>query len=445
LLVSWQIPGQDPRQIGATFGNGIHVQGPAGRYQWMAPARPRSLGGDHTLCINRPWAHDRERMFCEVPWRAFQYAARMTSTRSARHHRLYRISAWCLPLLLAACATGPRVPRIPPSQVRAGIERRLPVDAPDRAGWAADIQTAFSTQRIDANPENICAVLAVIAQESGYHADPAVPDLPRIAREEIDRRATAHHIHGLLVDAALEIHSPDGRSYADRLRHARTERELSGIYEDLIASVPLGKLLFGDLNPVETGGPMQVNIAFAEANAGDYPYPIAGSIRDEVFTRRGGLYFGIMRLLDYRTPYARKVYRFADYNAGRYASRNAAFQNAVSIASGIPLARDGDLLTPDAPLDRPGETERALRTMAADVGMDARAIRKALQRGDRLDFDDTALYARIHALADACAGKPLPRAMIPSIRLESPKITRKLTTAWFAKRVDARYQRCMRQ
>jgi len=48
-------------------------------------------------------------------------------------------------------------------------------------------------------------------------------------------------------------------------------------------------------------------------------------------------------------------------------------------------------------------------------------------------------------LADARAGKPLPRAMVPSIQLDSPKITRKLTTAWFATRVDDRYQRCMRQ
>jgi len=83
--------------------------------------------------------------------------------------------------------------------------------------------------------------------------------------------------------------------------------------------------------------------------------------------------------------------------------------------------------------------------MANDLGMNARTIRKALQRSDRLDFDDTPLYARIYALADARAGKPLPRAMVPSIRLDSPKITRKLTTAWFATRVDARYQRCMRQ
>jgi hypothetical protein len=207
----------------------------------------------------------------------------------------------------------------------------------------------------------------------------------------------------------------------------------------------LGKRLFADFNPVETGGPMQVNITFAEENAGDYPYPIASSVRDEVFTRRGGLYFGIMRLLDYQTPYTRKVYRFADYNAGRYSSRNAAFQNATSIVTGTPLARDGDLLAPHAPMNRPGETERAVRAMANDLDMDARTIRKALQRSDRLDFDDTPLYARIYALADARAGKTLSRAMIPSIRLDSPKITRKLTTSWFATRVDARYRRCMRQ
>lgn len=37
------------------------------------------------------------------------------------------------------------------------------------------------------------------------------------------------------------------------------------------------------------------------------------------------------------------------------------------------------------------------------------------------------------------------RAMVPSIQLDSPKITRKLTTAWFDTRVDDRYQRCTRQ
>ena len=313
----------------------------------------------------------------------------------------------------------------------------------DRTGWAADIQTAFAAQRIEPNSENICAVLAVAEQESGYQADPTVDGLPKIARGEIDRRAASKHIPKFLVDAALSLKSSDGRSYAQRLRAARTERQLSELYEDMIGRVPLGKRLFADMNPVQTAGPMQVSIAFAESHASGYPYPIDGSIREEAFTRRGGLYFGIAHLLGYRTPYTRKLHRFADYNAGWYASRNAAFQNAISLASGIPLALDGDLLRPGAPLDSPGKTESAVRTLSRQLGLDERAIRNALERGNRLDFDDTDLYARVFALAESHERRPLPRAIIPGIKLESPKITRELTTAWFATRVDERYQRCM--
>ena len=37
----------------------------------------------------------------------------------------------------------------------------------------------------------------------------------------------------------------------------------------------------------------------------------------------------------------------------------------------------------------------------------------------------------------------MPQQVMPQIRLVSPKITRKLTTEWFAKRVDGRYQTCL--
>jgi len=346
-------------------------------------------------------------------------------------------------LLLAGCATAPSTPSRPASDVRNEIVQRMPSRVADREGWATDIQAAFAAQGIEPSLENVCAVLAVTEQESGYVANPTVANLPMIARGEIDRRATELHAPKFLVDAALAIRSPTGESYSARLKQVRTERDLSAIYEDLIGSVPLGQRMFANYNPVQTGGPMQVGIPFAESKAAGYPYPVEGTIRDEVFTRRGGMYFGIAHLLGYQTPYTRKVHRFADYNAGWYASRNAAFQNAVAIASGTELALDGDVLDPGASLDEPGQTERAVRKLAGELGMDERAIRKALERGDRLDFDDTELHDRVFALAEARARKPLPRAMIPGIKLESPKITRELTTAWFATRVDERYQRCL--
>lgn len=348
--------------------------------------------------------------------------------------------------LLVGCSSMPSAPAGPVADVaRADIARRIPTRVDDRAGWAADIQTALAAQQLPANPENICAVLAVIEQESGYRANPEVPDLPRIARGEIDRRAAALHVPKLLVDTGLKMKASDGRSYGERLARVRSERDLSELYEEIIGRVPMGQRLFAGKNPVQTGGAMQVSIAFAQANAQDYPYPVTRSIRDEVFTRRGGVYFGTAHLLGYQTPYTQKVHRFADYNAGRYASRNAAFQAAVARLTGAPLALDGDLLVPDAPIDKPGQTERAVRSLAPQLGLDERAIRRALAQSDRLEFSDSPLHSQVFALADARAGTTLPRAVIPGIRLDSPKITRELTTEWFANRVDARYRQCLQR
>lgn len=41
------------------------------------------------------------------------------------------------------------------------------------------------------------------------------------------------------------------------------------------------------------------------------------------------------------------------------------------------------------------------------------------------------------------AGRRVPRAVVPTITLKSPKFTRKLTSEWFARRVDERYRRCL--
>lgn len=348
-------------------------------------------------------------------------------------------------LLLAACGTqrAQQGPELTPGQIRAQIVRLMPAQTPDREGWAADIQTAFTAQELEPTTENLCSVLAVTEQESTFQVDPPVPGMAKIARGEIDRRAARLHIPQVLIRRALQIRSPNGKTYAARLDAARTEKDLSGIFDDFIGMVPMGQTLFGSLNPVHTGGPMQVSIAFAEKQAKGYPYPVDGTIRREVFSRRGGMYFGIAHLLGYPADYPQSLYRFADFNAGWYASRNAAFQSAVSRATGIKLALDGDLIRYDS--TSPGATELAIRSLGKRLDMSHSAIFSQLKQGDTLDFQKTEVYERVFELAEQAAGKPLPRAILPGIALQSPKITRDLTTAWFAERVDDRRERCVQR
>lgn len=351
-------------------------------------------------------------------------------------------------LLLAGCAERSVVegPLRRPEDVRAEIVQRLPARTADRAGWATDFYAAFSALGIAPSPDNLCAAIAIAEQESGLQADPAVPRLGELAWAEIDRRAAQHGVPPMLVHAALHLSSPNGKTYSERIDAAHTEKDLSDTFEAFIGEVPLGRTLFAGMNPVRTGGPMQVSVAFAEHVVKDkgYPYPMAGTVRDEVFTRRGGVYFGVAHLLGYDAPYDRMLYRFADFNAGHYASRNAAFQNAVSVVSGIPLALDGDLVQPGSERSHVGATELAVRALAPRLQMNEREIRSALERGEQAsDFERSDLYERVFALAEQIEGRPLPRAMLPRITLESPKITRKLSTEWFAKRVDERFRQCL--
>jgi Protein of unknown function (DUF1615). len=127
------------------------------------------------------------------------------------------------------------------------VRQKMPASVKDRDAWAQDIATTFSSQKLAPTLENICSVLAVAQQESNYQADPAVPGLNKIAWKEIDKRAQRMHIPLLLVHTALKIPSPNGKSYSERLDNARTEKELSAIFDDFINMVPMGQQLFGFL------------------------------------------------------------------------------------------------------------------------------------------------------------------------------------------------------
>ncbi len=347
---------------------------------------------------------------------------------------------------IAGCAAGPPTATLSPTDARAIIDASLPRGLSDRNGWLNDIYAGFTVLTVQPTHENVCAVVAVIEQESGFQVDPVIPGLGAIARREIDSRAEHAHVPLMIVHGVLGLKSSDGRTYSERIDRAKTEKDLSDTYEDFIASVPMGRTLFDDKNPIRTRGPMQVNVVFANefAAAAPYPYPVKRSIPDEVFTRRGSIYFGIAHLLDYRAPYDGYIFRFADYNAGQYASRNAAFQHAVSVASGIPLDGDGALLPRVEDANTPGATELAVRTLGARIALSNAAIRAGLQQGKFKSFEQSTLYLRVFELAEQAAGTPMPRALLPAIKLQGPKIKRHLTTEWYAQRVEQRFKSCLK-
>ena len=345
--------------------------------------------------------------------------------------------------------TAPAAPASPytvyPSEaaVRAALQNALlPASVRDKAGWAQDIAGAFTGLRLPYRTDLLCAAMAVIEQESTWQADPVVPGLGDMVWKKI-----ADKTGGLAPVAALKVvflkPSATGETYTSRINRLRTEKEMNTLFEDMVADARQLGLPVNMKNPIRTGGPMQVSVDFAEehARAKGYPYPRKGSWRDEVFTRRGGLYFGIANLLDFPADYPDMRYRFADFNAGRYSSRNAAFQAAVSRLSGMKLSLDGDLLIyrDGAPSSSASSTQLALERLEGRLGISRADMARDLRLEKTAVFSQSALYQKVFALV----GQHAARAVMPQIQLEGPKIVRKLTTEWFADRVNGRYKTCL--
>src|SRR6476646_7665169 len=141
---------------------------------------------------------------------------------------------------LAGCAgvegptSAPGYRPISAAEGRALVTRLLPDGVKDRAGWATDIYAAFAALDLPPTPENLCAAIAVVGQESGFQVDPVVPGLAGIARKEIDKRRESAGIPRFALDAALALPSANGKSYGERLDAATTEQQLSNVYEDFI-------------------------------------------------------------------------------------------------------------------------------------------------------------------------------------------------------------------
>lgn len=336
----------------------------------------------------------------------------------------------------------------------------------DAQGWALDLHDVLQQHDFPQSKENICAAVAVIDQESGFVADPPVPGLGKLSEQALRDKFNKVPIGGSIALRWLENTPTPEASFMARIRNAKTERDLDLAYRslvdyagkttslDMVLRLGLLNKLIEERNEIDTAGSMQVSVKFALSEARKRRWlpmtldDIYG-VRDHLYTRQGGIYYGVKQLLGYDTGYSQKIFRFADFNAGRYASRNAAFQKVVARLSGQSLAFDGDLLSygkDGQPLSAVTATEKAIRVANTKhkLGLDDQSIRADLLKEKDVGFTSTRSFISLRDRFAATTKTPAAFASVPDIVLNSPKLSRGFTTRRFAESVDRRYQACMK-
>lgn len=335
----------------------------------------------------------------------------------------------------------------------------------DANGWAIDLHDVLDAHDLAASKENICAAIAIIDQESSFEADPQVPGLGKLSEAALRKKLFKIPVGGALALAWLEKNPTAEESFMARIRNAKTERDLDLAYRSLVefgarssnldAVFRLGLLnqLIENKNEIDTAGSMQVSVNFAleEAKIQKWlPMTLDDvyAVRDQLYTRRGGMFYGVKQLMGYDTGYAQKIFRFADFNAGRYAARNAAFQKLLSEMSGETLAADGDLLSygkDGKAQSRVTASEQAVQkaSLKHKLGLDDKQIRADLVREKQLGFTGTRTFIALRQRYQSVRGKRAAFAVLPEIELKSEKLSRIYSTRRFAESVNKRYQACV--
>ncbi len=387
-----------------------------------------------------------------------------------------RHRAWLTCLLLAAASACHEAPppapppaRPPPPLGPAQVRTAFPEGVGDPAGWAKDTLAAFSDSSLVPDATRVCAVVAVLQQESGFQADPPVAHLGALVRTRLQEEAEKYGPLGpTAMERLLKERAPgDRRTFDERIKRLRTERELDLLFRDMLeaerrehpAMVATANLLdtlfrgrrLEDLNPVTTAGSMQVSVRWAVDYARSRGWPDdEEALRDALYTRAGGLRFGVPRLWGYPLSDADVLYRFADYNAGQYASRNAAVQRALTRLTGLSLEADGDLLAfgPDGqPTPEDSQTLgafRAFRQRFVPTLPEAR-LRQDLEKGKELAFEETPSYLALRRVYREQVGSPMPGAALPELDLKSPKLRRGYSTAAYARNVMRHHRACLQR
>lgn len=315
--------------------------------------------------------------------------------------------------------------------------------------WAKAIKESLQELGKPADKEHVCAVIAVISQVSGFALAPRNTRMAGILEKKIES-AGSNEVLRYVIQTRLDQTASNGKTFRENIDSISSELEFERWYKEFTSSditKPILLVFNKDISDlVTTIGSMQVSVKFAE----DYPKkPLkagGGSVRDMLYTCKGGVFYGSAYLLDYEHNYDDWKYVFADFNAGHYASRNAGFQKMLANLSRKRIDIDGDLMSYENGNSVPSVTYDTFIDLLEKKGVefDENQIRKDFTKEKSYDFEKTYTYMTLSAMHKKKFRKTI-YAVLPDISLNSPKfVSRNLSTKWFAQRVKSRFNHCMR-
>jgi hypothetical protein len=312
--------------------------------------------------------------------------------------------------------------------------------------WLAGLNQAFYRLRVPCDDEDFLAqVLTTIQMESGVHRDPPLEN--RNLESFLDYRLATLRQKSLLAGWVIEdtalVRALRKKLQADtRSGRVRTEGQLVRYLEGELRPwlegylgqyypVPDGlarRLSLRELgHPVQTLGPMQIGLRKALGNAkrrGEHMASVE-QMEDALLSPASGVARGILegvaqlwrsyRLYRRLLPEVEAVrFAAADYNAGEFSSRNAAFQERVALLSGASLLLDGDLLVyaGGRPLARLSETEAAVRALG--LGLSPGQIHRDLLLEKEEEFGATTTARRVCSRFKSWSGGPCRLARLPA-------------------------------
>lgn len=331
------------------------------------------------------------------------------------------------------------------------ITALIPARVKDRDNWSRDILRTFTNHNLQPSVENICTVRAVIAQESGFDPRPKSRNMSHVTKRAMKEKFGAMGAAGIKAALDGKLDRVRKITYWQRIEKAKSEYDVDQALRDFAANFGASDFYIKN-DFFTTAGSMQVSVRFVSGLAQFHDVTqgmTEWQIREFIYTRFGGIYFGTLRLLGYPATYSNPIYRFADYNVGMYASRNAAVQQQVAKLTGHHLSLDGDLLRyakNGVAVNEVGESEREIIEVVRRYApnLDTRVIRNDLLLEKTIAFEHTKTYLAIKHAYQSEYGKA-PYARLPEVEIKSPKITSKFTTAQFASSVSKRYASCLSQ